>query len=451
MATFTGPPGKRTFYLGRSAPPSGNPAWVASVPSRTFFSLAVEGAATWNAGAGAVIPSRAYRGTNPIGAILDAYCDPVYDPAAKKFYFFGGGHGDGTCNAVVSFDVPTLAFALECDASPTSEYPPNYITGLNNYTLPSGLFLGNFFRPLDQLPNPIDQPYAAVTPKPVADHRYGAQDVRSKSGVNRQIDYFWGVGKTYDLETHAWVFEPSFTEDRLQVVREVGARANAQSSGLGTNIGFTDQANHQLKEGTMCLYDAVTDRYLVTLIGGGWRYGFFIWEPATKTCSRVVDNPGSGFQILEAQPIVQVGRWAYLFTSNVALSPTRVIDRGIRYNFDTGVVEYFNITGASLSYTLSSSQECAPAWYSAVTNKIAIWNHNSSDRQSIYELDVGALTSGGGAGTYESRYNWTMTKSTMAGTAPGSVSYRYKLFQIPEYGLALFFPHSTLAPYALKI
>jgi len=400
-----------------------------------------------------VIPSRAYRGTNPIGAMIDAFGDPVFDPNTNKFYIFNGGHGDGSCNAVVSFDLATLTYSLECDASPTSEYPPNYIDGLGNYTLPSGLFMGNFFRPLDQLPNPVDQPYAAAVSKPVVDHRYGSQDVRSKVGVNRQIDYFFAVSKTYDLFTHSWVFEPSFTEDRLQVVREMGARANIQSAGLGTNIGFTDQANHQLKEGTMSLYDSVTDRHLVTLVGGGYRYGFFIWEPSTKTCSRVVDNPGPGFQILESMPLVQVGRWAYLFTSSVALNPTRTIDRGVRYNFDTGVIEYFDITGVVPTYVVSSgtTQEGAPAWYSSATNKIAIWNHNATDRQSIYELDVSAITAGGGAGTYESRYSWTMTKSTMSGTAPSSVSYRYKIYQVPDYGLAVFFPHSTLAPFALKI
>ena len=428
------------------------PAWVAAIPSREFTSLAPFGAATWNAGAGAVIPARAYRGTDPIGAILNAYGDPVFDPVAKKFYFFNGGHGDSSVNAVVSFDVATLSFALECDASPTSEYPPNYITGLNNYTLPSGLFLGNFFRPLDQLPNPIDQPYAAAIPKPVVDHRYGAQDVRSKEGVNPQIDYFWAVNKTYDLATHSWVFEPSFTEDRLQVVREVGARANIQTAGLGNNIGFTDQANHQLKEGTMALYDRATDRYLVTLVSGGWRYGFFIWEPSTRTCSRVVDNPGPGFQILEAMPLVQVGRWAYLFTSDVALTPDRVIDRGVRYNFDTGVIEYFTITGVTPVYEVSASttQEGAPAWYSSVTNKIAIWNHNATDRQNIYELDVGALTTGGGSGTYASPYNWAMTKSALAGTAPSSVSYRYRVYEVYP-GVVMIFPHSTSAPIVIKI
>ena len=446
---YTAPSGTTAIYGGKFDVPS----WVSSVPSRTFYSLASSGAATWNTGAGAVIPSRAYRGTNPIGGVLDAFGDPVYDPLAKKFYFFNGGHGDSSVNSVVSFDVDTLIFELECDASPTSEYPPNYIDGLGNYTLPSGLFMGNFFRPLDQLPNVLDQPYAAAISKPVADHRYGSQDVRAKVGYNRRIDYFFAVSKTYDLDTHSWVFEPSFTEDRLQVVREMGARANIQTAGLGTNIGFTDQAEHQLKEGTMSIYDSTTDNHLVTLVGGGYRYGFFIWNAETRTCSRVVDNPGPGFQILEAMPIVQAGRWAYLFTSDVSLTPDREINRGIRYNFDTGVIEYFNITGTIPEYTVSAgtTQEGAPAWYSPATNKIAIWNHNVTDRQNIYELDVGAITSGGGAGTYASPYSWTMTKSAMSGTAPSSVSYRYKIYQIPEYNVAMIFPHSTIAPIILRI
>ena len=428
------------------------PAWASSLSSRTFTSLAPFGAATWNAGAGAVIPDRAYRGTDPIGAILNAYSAPAFDPITKTFYFFGGGHGDGSCNAVVSFHVPTLAWTLVCDASPTSEYSPNYIDGLGNYTLPSGKFIGNFFRPLSQLPDLIDQPYAAVVSKPLSDHRYGSQDVRAKPGLSRKIRYFYAVGKTFDLETNTWVFEPSFTEDRLQVVREMGARANIQTSGLGTNIGFTDQVEHQLKQGTMSLYDEGSDSYLVTLVGGGYRYGFFILDALTETCSRVVDNPGPGFQILESMPLVQVGRWAYLFTSDVSLTPDRVIDRGIRYNFDTGAIQYFNITGVTPAYEVSASttQEGAPAWYSSVTNKIAIWNHNVTDRQSVYELDVGALTAGGGSGTYESPYTWAMTKSALAGTAPSTVAYQYKVYEVYP-GVVMIFPHSMSSPIVIKI
>lgn len=440
---------------GRGSPvaPSEIPSWVASVSSRTFTSLASSGAATWNTGAGAVIPSRAYRGTNPIGSIMDAYADPAYDPITKKLYFFGGGHGDGSCNALVCFDLATLTYSLECDASPTSEYPPNYLAGANNYTLPSGLFLGNYFRPLSQLPNPIDQPYAAAISKPVADHRYGSQAVRAKVGVPREIHYFYAVPKVYNLDTHAWDFDPSWTEDRLWTVREVGARANIQSAGLGNNIGFTDQANHQLGQGTMCVYDDVTDQFLVTLVGGGYRYGFFLWDAATRTCPRVVSNTGSGFQIVESTPMVKVGRWVYIFTSDISLPYyQRVIDRGIRFNFDSGVIEYFNITGQSISHGVDSNQECAPCWYSAVTNRIAFWSHNPTDKQNIYELDVGALTAGGGTGAINSAYSWTMTKSALSGTAPSVISYKYNgVVQIPEYGLAVVLPHSTLAPIAIEI
>lgn len=443
----TRPSGTTQIYLGRTAPPSGIPAWVTSMSSRTWTQLS---APTFLAGANSVITPGAYRGTNPIGAIVDAYGDPVLDPVTKKVYFQGGGHGDGSCNAMPAFDLATLSYFLENSATPPSTYPPSFFVTITpgvGYTYPSGLAIG-WHRTLAQLSDPADQPYAAPISKPFPLHRYGGQAVRTKSGQPKEIHYFYGQPRRYLLDTHEWsldheIIPSSWLQDA------VCDRADIQTPGLGNNL----VRGGNLTQGTMCVYDEVTDKFLVTLIGGGWRYGLFLWDPATQSCPWMVANTGAGFQILESAPMVQAGRWCYIFSSNYLLPYTqRVIDRGVRFNFDTRAIEYFTLTGVSLSYNLNSNQECAPAWYSPDTNKIAFWNHTSSDKQNIYELDVGAITSGGGTGSIGSPYSWSMTKSAMAGTPPGIIGYKYNgVMQIPDWGVAVVFPHSTVAPFAIKI
>ena len=72
------------------------PAWASAIPARTWVELPNTEYMAW---ANANMPKQGYNGTDPFGSIVNAYSDPELDPATMKAYFFGGGHGDGTCNA----------------------------------------------------------------------------------------------------------------------------------------------------------------------------------------------------------------------------------------------------------------------------------------------------------------------------------------------------------------
>lgn len=447
MPTFTGATGKRTFYFGRSAPPSGIPAWATSAASNAFTSLAPSGAATWNAGAGAVVPAGAYRGTNPIGSILDAYGDPVLDPVTNKIYAIGGGHGDGSCNAVIGFDLATLSYFIECNPTSPSEYPPDFLTVITpgvGYAYPSGAHM-HWHKTLAQLPDIADQPYATAISKPIPTHQYGSQAVRYKTGVPREIHFFYAQYKVYNLDTRAWNLDHEL--GLYWISNKIADRQEVQEAGTGNTIN----RSLVLQQGTMAVYDDVTDKYFVTLVGGGYRYGFFVWDPATQDCTKVIRS--TGFPVIESVPFLKIGRWIYCITSNPALPyTTKNYDRGFRYNIDTEVFEYFSVIGQALSISVDSSQECAPAFYSPNTGKLCQWNHTSSDRQNIYEFDVATFGTEGGAGTTGSPYLWTRTKRALGGTAPGSVSYKYNgVMYVPSYGAAVVFPHSTLPPFAIKV
>lgn len=43
----------------------------------------------------------------------------------------GGGHNDGSCNAVIKVDTRTLAYSLVGQPTPPSKYPPSYYAGGN--------------------------------------------------------------------------------------------------------------------------------------------------------------------------------------------------------------------------------------------------------------------------------------------------------------------------------
>ncbi len=110
------------------APPSsGEPAWASTylTADNTWAELPGTNFKTWGL---ANMPAGAYIGTAPIDAIINAYCDPAthIDGGVLIQDFYGGGHGDGTNNAVVRFNWNSLQWSMLCLPTPPSAYPPAY-------------------------------------------------------------------------------------------------------------------------------------------------------------------------------------------------------------------------------------------------------------------------------------------------------------------------------------
>lgn len=440
----TGAAGKRTFYMGRSAPPSGIPAWVSSVPTLAW--APISGSSTFMSQATALLGSGTqWPGTNSIGSIVDAYGDPVID--GTNIYHNGGGHGDGFWNGVLRSDMQTLGMSVEIAAAPGSCYPSGFPVN-NNW--PSGRGV-DWMRTAAQH-DPLDVSFAAPFSSPRQTHEYGGQATRNKVGVNKRIYWFYGAYKIYDLDARTWTTQHEHPQGGAYITGLVATRCNIVQPGLGTNIGPTVP----LQQGTMALYDDVTDKFFVTIIpgdnGGGWRNFFFEYDPVTDTVPNII-RPQQPCR--ESMTWVKAGRYIYGITSPYSVPyPNFEIRVGFRFHIDNRTLEYFNVTGqiASFAANGSTQQEAVPYWYDSNANKLHGWNHWSGDRASIYTLDLATFGTHGGTGTFGDPYLWPQTKQTLSGTPPSIVSYKYNgIHFIPSWNVAVVFPHSTLAPYAIKM
>jgi hypothetical protein len=366
-----------------------------------------------------VIPPDAYRGTSPIASIVDAYSDPVYDPTQHRLQFLGGGHGDGSCNAIVGLDLATLKYELTAAPTPSTAYPPGYLVQ-TPYVYPSGLPLA-WFHTAAQLTDSQDTPFAAPFSAPIQTHQYGSQAVRAKKGVAREIHYFYSQYKVFDLDAGAWT--QAHEQGADFIAQRVAAQAELQSPGLGANIGPATP----LQQGTMAVYDDVTDAFFVTLIpgdaGGGWRNFFFRYEPATQKVTKIYRPE---VPCRESMTWLRAGRWIYGITSPYSIPyPGMTLNTGFRFNIDTEVTEYFKITGDVVSFNIGSEQEAAPGFYDVEHDTIYSWNHNAADRAGLYELTPSDLGKSGGAGTAADPWVWPQTHVLLGGTPPAEVAYHY--------------------------
>ncbi len=70
-----------------------------------------------------------FQGSNPIGAIVDAYSTPAYDQNNDILYFYGGGHSDGNCNGIYKFDLKTLTYSEVVKANSENARPSTHTYG----------------------------------------------------------------------------------------------------------------------------------------------------------------------------------------------------------------------------------------------------------------------------------------------------------------------------------
>lgn len=103
----------------------------------------------------------------------DAYSNPVFDYAGKAFYLSGGGHTDGSVNAVFKLDAATLKYSIVVPPTPPSAYPPAFTAPNSPVVYPSGAANG-FFQTTATLKDSADLPYAAPFAAPGVSHTYSA-------------------------------------------------------------------------------------------------------------------------------------------------------------------------------------------------------------------------------------------------------------------------------------
>lgn len=410
---------------GRGAA-SAVPAWVSSVASRTWTALA---GTTFSTAATAVIPAGSYIGSSPINAMVDAYSDPVADPTGRSIYTFGGGHNDGTCNALLKFDTHSLAVSVVASPTPPDKYPPIYAAGNGGggpgvLTYPSGATPGYFS---STLTDPADASYIAPQDAPNVSHQYASGAIRS----NGVISWFYGAYREADTGSGTWAHLSD---------TDIGAQLYA----INTNY-----ASGQLQQGTAAEYDEVTDKFLVTLVPGdagyNWRTGFFMFDPTTRTIvsGSVVTGSDLG---RSAMNVVKAGRYVYGLMCKV--SGAVDCNFGWRYNLDTAELKYIQTSGDTFTFTSGVLAETVPCSYHSGRNTLIRWNYKD-EINNIYEV---SLTPTSGTGTLGDPLILTQTRITLSGTSPAAPKLNYRrMYYNSTTDCILFLPHAATTWYAVKL
>jgi len=411
------------------------PSWIAALTPNTWEPMADTDYDTY--GGPLISPQSGYNGTNPIRAIVDAYCDGTFDAVNKIFYFYGGGHGDGTCNAIPYFDLKTLAWGVAFQPTDPSKYPPSYSNGGSlqpgPLVYPSGFEGGGYFR--DDLTDPADTAYLTDRAR-ASSHMYAASAARENASGQTEIAFFYGKPALFNTVTGVWA-------DMYNI--DFGSQLYA----LNTNYN-----NVSLQQGTVALYDSVTDRYYVTLnpgdSGGGWRSHIMKIHPETF----VIESMKSAL-LADGSPMgnsinmTQVGRWIYGFSPTGGYGNPQDINRGWRWNIDTDAFEYITCTGDQIIFYAGANQETVCPFYNQNTGKYYRWDFAAANIGALYELN---LTPTGGDGSAVSPWLLTQTRTALSGTPPASAKYCFRRFSmIPEWGIAMVLPHAGSNWYAVKL
>lgn len=413
------------------------PNWAASVAANQWVKLPGTAFMPW---ARANIASAGYRGTAPLSSIVDAYCDPAFDPGAGAQYFYGGGHGDGDCNAVCKFDHQTLSWSLVGRPTPPSVFLPDYMRTPAALFYPSGRFFaggatpprgeGGWFLPAEQLPDVRDAPYRAPQLARVSTHMYAAAAMRGT-----RVHYFYLTYGEFDVATGTW-------------------------SGQGVDLGqqllrFRTQYNSvPLQQGTVAIYDEVKDRFFVTLCpgdnGGGWRSAIMVFDPMTRTIESVHESNSRTYGLVDSSVnVCRVGRDLYVFTRVGFWAQPTVMNGGFIFNMDTLTFRRFVLTGdtAGSTFPFSNTQDAIPSFYDG--QAIRRWNYCPEFRNQILSVDLNPQS---GTGTPSDPIVLRQTSRIIGGVAPPQVKFVFSRF-VYHGGArcAMVIPTADSDWYALKL
>jgi hypothetical protein len=409
-ARATLPPAAPPPPVAQTAP---RPSWADAVPLNTWHTLPGTAFLPW---ARTNIPAGAYRGTNPLAAIVNAFSDAAHAPATSAQYFYGGGHGDGTCNAVCRFDHQSLQWSLVGQPTPPSVYLPDYNRTTATITYPSGQATEGFFLTEAELPNPLDAAYRAPALARVSTHMYAAAAMRGDT-----VHYFYLTYAEFNTRTGTWV-------------------------GRGVDLGqqllkFRVQYGKvPLQQGTVAVYDETTDRFFVTLNpgdgGGGWRTALMVFNPASRQIESVHEVSGALGLIGNSVNICKVGRKLYVFQKSGLYGQPTTMNEGLIADMDqmaatpmgslrTLSALKFRLVGetAASTFPASSTQETIPSWYDG--QAIRRWNYTPAHIGSIQSVQ---LTPVAGSGTAADPLQLTQSTTAIAGNAPTRPMFVYSRF-----------------------
>ncbi|MCY1063816.1 hypothetical protein OV090_03530 [Nannocystis sp. RBIL2] len=400
------------------------PDWVSEVPAGGgWFELtASEPFEQW--AAANLEPATGYFGSAPIGAVRDAYCNPIFDHAGKAFYMFGGGHFDGSINAVFKLDAKTLQYSIAVPPTPPSAYPPAYTAPNSAIVYPSGASNG-FFQSAETLMDPADTPFAAPFAAPQSSHTYSAM-----SFVDGKLVLHYGPVRDADVVSGTWTYLDKDT---------YGPQLVQFDPNYGEAV---------LQSGTHTANDPETGKAWTTLVSGdaglNWRTRVLVIEPATHTIEEVVNAP---WDVNGSSSIVVGGSHVYLFTPTVA-DDMATSTRGWRIDKATLAVEHLTLTG-----DLPSWPDGAPTQESVVVffdgTRLNFWNYSvDADSDAFFRLD---LEPASGSGTQEDPYVLTAERDQRPVSTMPAPALTYDLTYIDDWGVVLFLPKANAKLWAIKL
>lgn len=435
VATFCGG-GALASFAAAAAEPNPNitpaneavPAWVAGLSTTRWTELATPVFDTWVRAN--LVPASGYYGSNPVGSVRDAYSNPLFDAIGKTYYLAGGGHNDGSLNAVFKFDAATLSYGIAVPPTPPTAYPPAFNTTQAAIVYPSGATTG-WFQSAATLTDPRDLPYAAPFPARRAMHAYSGMTFRD----GKISFYYQSIVGDADVINHTW------TNLRPQTY---GAQLNAYSASLGT-------PDQYLQDGLAAATDPVTGKGWVSLNSGSAginaRGHMLRIEPSTQTIERIIGAPNVSWG---GPSLAFVGRELYGVTSRQSPgNPNiRLADSGFHLDtrLDAPTAVAFTITGDVPSWSGSSPrQETVPIF----SDDVAVWMWNYvSEPNAFYRLDLTPIS---GAGTGANPHVLRSTRIALEASAIPPTALTYKLDYIREWGVVMILPSATARWWAIKV
>jgi len=403
------------------------PPWVATLSTTRWTELPTPVFDAWVLAN--LVPNSGYYGSNPIGAVRDAYSNPLFDPAGKTYYLAGGGHNDGSLNAVFKFDAATLSYGIAVPPTPPSAYPPAFDTTQAAIVYPSGATTG-WFQSTATLTDPRDIPYAAPFPARRATHEYSGMTFRD----GKISFYYQSIVGDADVVNHTWTNLSQQT---------YGAQLNAIDPSLGT-------ANDYLQDGLSAVTDPVTGKGWVTLNSGSAginaRSHLMRIEPSTQTIERLVGAPNVSWG---AASMAFVGRELYGVTSRQSPGNPNINLANGGFHFDTRLdvptARAFAITGDIPTWPNSARQETVPVFSDDAS--VWMWNY-VSEPDALYRID---LTPTGGTGTGADPQLLHSTRIALDASSIPPVALTYKLDYIREWGVVMILPSASTKWWAIKI
>lgn len=412
-----------------------NPTMLQLVPSRPAWVDQVQSSGAWTELSAAPVfnswlaanlnPKSGYLGSGPLSAIRDAYCYPAFDSTGRAAYFYGGGHTDGSCNAVVKFDLSTLTYSVIVPPTPPSAYPPSFTAPNVPIVYPSGASNG-FFQSADTLTNAADLPYAAPFAARASSHTYSA--------------WTFANGK---LQTHY-----GSTCD-VNVLNGTWSRLSANDYGPQLFARLSAYGDKPLQAGTHAIFDPVGGKVWVTAVPGDeglkWRSHVMSVDPASRAILSMIGTAVNSNVLTGSESMCIAGRDLITFGNEVLSGSSRRTSFGWRINMDSAAASYFVLSGDLPNWSPGSRQESVPCFSNGTV--AYLWNYGV-EIDALYRVNLRPTS---GTGARDNPYVYASTRVVLPASQLSSPRLVYRLDYIPEWGIALVMPNASSRWWALAI